>query len=510
MVDANHELIKLIKRAKQGDSASYDELVNRYRKAAISWARDIVRDDHLAEDVAQEAFLRMIAKLHQLQEEQKFTTWFRLLVRRLSMNYIRNAQHYREWTVNAVPETVFESSDTEDWQRHKESEDDIRDSLDILPERSRDVLINSAYLDATPDELAVRFDMKKSNVYNILSRARTKMNDERFEKEISHYLKERRSKNKIANVILAPPVISRPYAFLSVMIGEVLQLVGKHPYSQIELMGISGEAFRLNVPPNCHWKGIATFDWSYTAYRTLEQLGITGSCYGRPQIKAITPEQQLRLLTFIQQSIDQGIPAIVRNMQLNEFGFIYGYNDETREIQYCGYNRAASVCRYEQLGRTDEEQPLFVLGIHGKTSPPLNDSGILRSIVHHARSQEPPLAGFAFGLEGYRHWLEAIERGTLDLSGHAYQVAIMSEARQQASDYLQLLSKKHPSASIQLQAAADCYSEVAGVFSRLYPRFPFGYGGSNGNRLSRIYDELSVAREAEAKGISLLECCDLK
>jgi RNA polymerase sigma factor (sigma-70 family) len=510
MGEANQELIELVKQAKQGDSASCNELVNRYRKAAISWAREIVHDEHLAEDVAQEAFLKMIAKLHQLHEEQKFTPWFRLLVRRLSMNCIRNAQHNRERTVDAVPETVSRTFDPERSQRQKENEDEIRDSLDKLPKRSRDILISSALLDATPDELAVRFEMKKANVYNILSRARSKMNDERFEKEISHYLKERRSQNKSVSVTLEPPVISRPYAFLSVMIGEILHLIDKHSYSQTELMGISGEAFRLNVPPNCHWKDIATFDWSYTAYRALEQLGISGSCCGRPQIKSITPEQQLRFLTFIQQSVDRGIPAIVRNMQLNEFGFIYGYNDETRELLYCGYSRNPSVCRYERLGRTEEDLPLFVLSLHGKTSPPLNDAGVLRSIVQHAKSKEPPLAGFAFGLEGYRLWLEAIERGTLDLSGHAYQIAIMSEARQQASDYLHLLSKRYPSASKQLQAAAECYREVADVFSRLYPRFPFGYGGSHGNRLSLIYDELSAAREAEAKGISLLERCDLR
>lgn len=509
MADAKRELIELIKKIKRGDSTSYVELVNRYRKAAISWARDIVRDEHLAEDVAQEAFLRMISNLNQLQDEHKFTAWFRLIVRRLALNNIRNAQYHREMAVDAVPETVSETSDPEIWHRKKEHDDDIRDSLDILPERSRDLLVNSAYLDATPNELASRFRMNKSNVYNVLSRARSKMNDERFNKEIAHYLKERRSKNKNSSITLPMPAISRPYAFLSVMIGEVLHLIEKPSYSQTELMGISGEAFRLNVPPNCHWKNIATFNWSFTAYRTLEHLGVAGSCYGRPQMSTITPEQQIRLLTFIQQSIDLGIPAIVRNMQLNEFGFIYGYNDETRELLYCGYNRAAAVYRYERLGRTDEDQPLFVLAVREKTSLPLNDNGVLHAIVQHARSKEPPLAGFAFGLDGYRLWLEAIARGTLDLSGHAYQVAIMSEARQKASEYLHLLANKYPSAAKQLQAAANCYSEVAGAFSRLYPRFPFGYGGSHGNRLNMIYDELAAARDAETEGIALLESIKL-
>lgn len=509
MGNEDKELVELIVRVKRGDPDSYKELVSRYRLAAVSWARDIVRDDHLAEDVAQEALLRIVTRLHQLQDERKFTGWFRLIVRRLSINYIRGAYRDRELTVDSLPDTghpISEEAGPDSWQKREEQEEEIHSSLQSLPARSRAVLMSSAYSEATPEELAVRFNMNKSNVYNVLSRARTKANDERFEKEISHYLNERRSRRKSVSITLSPPVLSRPYAFLSIMVGEVLRSIGSHPFSPTELLGISGEAFRLNVPPGCHWRGIATFDWSYTAYRTMERLGIAGSCCGRPQTKTMTPEHQVQMLSVIQQSLEAGIPAIVRNMQLNEFGFIYGFDDESREIRYCGFNRSEGCCRYEQLGRMSEDQPLFIMGIRGKTASPLNDDAILRAIIQHARGREPHLAGFVFGLDGYRLWLEAIEEGTLDLSGHAYQVAIMSEARQQAANYLYQLADKYNTASKrQLLAAADCYNETAQSFFRLYPRFPFGYGGSHGNRMDMIRNGLREAWEAEAQGVDHLD-----
>jgi RNA polymerase sigma factor (sigma-70 family) len=509
MTEENQELAVLVRRAKQGEPSACEALIKRYRGAAVSWARAIVHDGHLAEDIAQEAFLRMIARLHQLQDEDKFTPWFRLLVRRLALNAVRGARHAREQVVDAMPDKASEPADPERWQKRIEAEEEIRESLEALPERSRVVMTGSAYRDETPEELAARLEMKKSNVYNILSRARSKMNDERYEKAISHYLHERRSSRKPVSVALDPPVISRPYAFLSVMVGEILRLIGHPPYAHAELMGISGEAFRLNVPRNCRWQDIATYDWSYAAYRMLEQLGVSGTCRGRPGSAAFAPEQQASLLASIQQSLDRGIPVIVRNMRMNEFGFICGYNDETREVRYRGYNREVLHCRYEQLGRNEDGRPLFVLCVHGKTSPPLNDAGVLRSIVRHARGQEPPLNDFAFGLAGYRLWLEAVESGTLDLSGHAYQVAILSEARQRAAEYLNLLADKYPRASGRLRAAADCYAEAAGAFTRMYPRFPFGYGGSHGNRFGIIHDGLTAARNAETQGVALLECCDL-
>jgi hypothetical protein len=201
------------------------------------------------------------------------------------------------------------------------------------------------------------------SIIYILSRARVKANDERFRNEIGRYVQERRRSRQPVAQLLPSPNYSRPYAFISVMIGETLRSAGEQNFSHTDLMGISGDAFRLNVATGCHWQGISTFDWSFTAYRTIERLGIGGTCFGRPQRKAITPEQQSYIVSVLQGSIDRGIPAIIRNMLTNEFGFVYGYDDEKQEIRYRGYNRAEITYRYDQLGRTGEEQPIFILGI---------------------------------------------------------------------------------------------------------------------------------------------------
>lgn len=291
------------------------------------------------------------------------------------------------------------------------------------------------------------------------------------------------------------------------MIGEALRCADEQGGSHTELMGISGDAFRLNIAKGCHWRGISTFDWSFTAFRTLERLGIGGTCFGRPQRKAIAPEQQVHMLSVMQGSIDFGVPAVVRNIHLNEFGFVYGYDDEAQEFLYQGYNRKERKCRYDQLERTGEEQPVFVLGIRGRVAAPQTENAALRAIVEHAKGKEPPLDGFAFGLDGYRLWLEAVVGEGLDLQGHAYQVAILAEARQQAASYLQELADRSRGEACRksLTAAADCYRKAAAAFTRLYPSFPFGYGGSSANRLAVIGEGLQEAREAEMEGISIIE-----
>ncbi|MCD9022579.1 RNA polymerase sigma factor [Cohnella silvisoli] len=509
----NSEMADLVWRVRQGDPDAYEILVNRYRLAALSWARAIVRDAYLAEDVVQEAFIRMKEKIHDLQDDRKFAAWFRLMVRRLSINSIRGASRSSEFVTEEITETEWlgqagtDKSEADAWEEREDGEDLIRSSLYPLSRQAREVLSASAYDEATPEELAVRFGINKSNVYNILSRARVKANDERFRNEIERYLQDRRRGGQTVARLLKPPVYSHPYAFISVLVGEALRSAGEQNCSYTDLMGISGEAFRLNVATGCQWQGISTFDWSYTAYRTFERLGIGGTCFGRPQRSAITPEQQVHILSVIHESVERGIPAIIRNMQMNEFGFVYGYDDEAQEIRYLGYNRAERTYRYDQLGRTGENQPTFILGIRERVASPQSTDESLRSIVDHARGKEPPLEGFAFGLDGYRLWLEAVDNGTLDLHGHAYQVAILAEARHQAANYLHELSDKSSGADHkrQLIAAAECYGKVGESFTRLYPSFPFGYGGSHANRFAKIREGLQAAWNAEAEGISIIE-----
>jgi hypothetical protein len=194
-------------------------------------------------------------------------------------------------------------------------------------------------------------------------------------------------------------------------------------------------------------------------------------------------------------------------MERNEMGFVFGYDDHSQQVRYMGNNGKECDYRYNQLGRTSEEHPVFVLGLRGRVSPPLSVYDGLRSIVDHANGKEPPIAGYAFGLDGYRLWLKAVEENKLDLSGHAYLVAVLTEGRLQGALYLKLLSEKNRNSNErrQLLAASECYMKASEAFRRLYPRFPFGYGGSHANRYQTIKESLREARAAEREGISQIE-----
>lgn len=511
--------LAFIHRIQAGDGDAYNAIYEAYRGLALTWANQVVHDSHIAEDVVQEAFYHLQMKIAGLHDYSRFEAWFRTMVRRLAINQIRGTRNRvvaseimpDAWTSRA-DERQAASIDPLEALLHTLSEEAYTHSLDVLSDQARTIM--NAYIkdDSTPEQLANRFNLAKSNIYNIISRSRTKVNEERFREEIARLIGERRMRGQSRRMLLEAPAFSRPYSLLSVAVLEAVRYAGDHDWSLTDVMGITGEAFRLNVTAGCLWRDISTYDWSYAAYRSMERMGWQGTCFGRPGKGPVSPEQQARVLELIQQSIDDGYPAIVWNLCRNEFSFIYGYDDETRMLTHKSFRKEPLTCGYSDLGRSGDEPAIFVVVLHKKGVTPLTTDSIIDSIIDHARGKEPAIPGFSFGLEGYRLWIRSIENEYLDLKGHAYQVAILSESRQYAIQFLYQLSDTPEAAWMrdELLQAAGCYEKALAEIRLLYPSFPFGYSGSDGGLYERMKKGLQAALEAEEEGIGHLEAAITK
>ncbi len=74
------ELRSLVERARAGDVDAYAEIVRRFQDMAYGYAYSILGDFHLAQDAAQEAFVRAYRDLAKLREPAAFPGWFRRIV----------------------------------------------------------------------------------------------------------------------------------------------------------------------------------------------------------------------------------------------------------------------------------------------------------------------------------------------------------------------------------------------------------------------------------------------
>jgi RNA polymerase sigma-70 factor (ECF subfamily) len=85
---AEHDLM-LVRRAKAGDRAAFEELVRRHQDRVFAVARGVVRHTEDAEDVAQETFIAVLRHLGTFQEGSQFTTWLHRITLRKAYDHAR-------------------------------------------------------------------------------------------------------------------------------------------------------------------------------------------------------------------------------------------------------------------------------------------------------------------------------------------------------------------------------------------------------------------------------------
>lgn len=79
----------LIRRAQGGEEAGFEGLVKRHQRRAFRVARNLVPTDEDAQDLAQEAFLRVFKSLDRFDFSHEFTTWLYRIVTNLCIDFLR-------------------------------------------------------------------------------------------------------------------------------------------------------------------------------------------------------------------------------------------------------------------------------------------------------------------------------------------------------------------------------------------------------------------------------------
>jgi RNA polymerase sigma factor (sigma-70 family) len=167
-------------KAKAGDETAYAFLVNRYKSQAFNLAYRILRNREDAEEVAQDAFIKVYEKLHQFRSESKFSTWLYRIVYNTSISRTRlKKPDYIEIQNEDGEEVNFEAV-SYDFDRLAAAERKIyiAKSLESLPE-DESFIISLYYMeDCSTEEIADITGLSISNVKVKLFRARKKLHTE--------------------------------------------------------------------------------------------------------------------------------------------------------------------------------------------------------------------------------------------------------------------------------------------------------------------------------------------
>lgn len=164
--------IDLIVRAQQGDRQAFGELVRIHREGVVNVVYRLCGDANVAEDAAQEAFIRAWQHLPGYQPRSPFRNW----LYRIATNAALDSLRTEKATVD-VDELSLASSveGPEASLEHTERAENVRRAVLALPPASRTVLVLREYEGLTYQEIADTLDIPMGTVMSRLSYARKLM-----------------------------------------------------------------------------------------------------------------------------------------------------------------------------------------------------------------------------------------------------------------------------------------------------------------------------------------------
>lgn len=166
---------QLIHLFKEGNEQAIATILKRYKQNIFSAIYVKVRDRYVAEDLFQEAFIKIIHNLkHDKYSEQgKFLPWAIRIAQNLCIDYFRkNKQNSKVIFQEGTDFLEFLCIDNDNAlkrMQQKETEDTVQSLLDKLPEDQRDVIILRIYADLSFREIA---EMTNVGINTALGRMR--------------------------------------------------------------------------------------------------------------------------------------------------------------------------------------------------------------------------------------------------------------------------------------------------------------------------------------------------
>jgi RNA polymerase sigma-70 factor (ECF subfamily) len=168
-------------RVREGDDAAFNYLVERYRRAMISFMYRMVHNAAIAEELAQEVFLRVYRSRASYTADAKFTTWLYRIATNLAVNHARDNKNERPEVKASLDETDEDTGLSIDVADDRPTvEQDIlrrerlraiRKHVEALPERQRMAVMMHKYQELDYRQIAEVLHLSESATKSLLFRA---------------------------------------------------------------------------------------------------------------------------------------------------------------------------------------------------------------------------------------------------------------------------------------------------------------------------------------------------
>jgi len=156
---------RAVERAKEGDGDAIRYLYVRYADNVYGYVRSLLRDDHEAEDVAQQVFAKLMTVIVKYeQRDVPFSAWILRVAHNVAVDHMRRQR--------IVPCEEVRSNDDAHDDSGQERSRLLKDALAELPADQREVLVLRHVVGLSPREIAERLGKTEGSIHGLHHRGR--------------------------------------------------------------------------------------------------------------------------------------------------------------------------------------------------------------------------------------------------------------------------------------------------------------------------------------------------
>ena len=166
------------------DVGAFEDLVRRHEATAVRVA-SMVCGSSVAEDAAQEGFVRAFRSLDTFDAERPFRPWLLRIVVNVAKNRLRSEHRHRQLSLRARLAPTSPTMPGPTPCSPKSGAQSLARALERLPERDRLMIACRWFEDMTEREIAATLAIRPGTVKSRLSRAMTRLRAELIDLEVA-------------------------------------------------------------------------------------------------------------------------------------------------------------------------------------------------------------------------------------------------------------------------------------------------------------------------------------
>ncbi|MCL2628326.1 MAG: RNA polymerase sigma factor [Oscillospiraceae bacterium] len=173
----------IIQKVMSGDKNAFEDLVLANQKNVYNLALKMTKNEEDALDVSQEAFIKAYRQLKSFRGESKFSVWLYRLTYNMCIDFIRKSSSakivsldYEDTSGNLKPLEIPDLRNLpEDNAIRKETRKNIADSIKLLPQNHREILVMREVTGMSYEDISGTLGINTGTVKSRLARAREKL-----------------------------------------------------------------------------------------------------------------------------------------------------------------------------------------------------------------------------------------------------------------------------------------------------------------------------------------------